>query len=62
MWEDYYRAHPAPPPGFVLDNPPDPTHEFFWSAAILLAALVPFGIMTVGRWIIAGRWRLGPRW
>jgi hypothetical protein len=29
VWEDYYRAHPAPPPGFVLDNPPDPTHEFF---------------------------------
>jgi hypothetical protein len=49
----------VPPPGFVLDHQPN---RIFWSVAILLLSLVPFGIMTTIRWIITARWRLGPRW
>jgi hypothetical protein len=49
---------------FNPDNPvpPDPTWYVVGSAVVLLLSLLPFSIMTVTRWIITARWRLGPRW
>jgi hypothetical protein len=51
VWDVYRR-----------DAAPHPTRYVVPIVYVLLAALVPFGIMTATRWIITSRWRFGPRW
>ncbi len=58
-------AAPAVPAPFVFKPdpvPPDPTNYVAEAAVVLLVSLLPFSIVTVIRWIIIGRWRLGPHW
>jgi hypothetical protein len=32
------------------------------SAYLMASLLLPYATLTIVRWIITGRWRLGPRW
>jgi hypothetical protein len=47
-----------------LQGPPaDPTPYILWGGAAAVACLVlPFSVLTVIRWTVTGRWRVGPRW
>jgi hypothetical protein len=36
-----------------------------WEAKLasgLFACLLPYIVLTITRWVVTGRWRLGPRW
>jgi hypothetical protein len=54
MW-DAYRS--------IRD--PDPSEHILYVetwAFLLSGSLLPFGMVTLARWVATGRWRLGPRW
>ena len=61
--EEAARA-PLPMATVIPDDPvsPDPTWYVVGGAVVLLLSMLPFSIMTVIRWIITARWRVGPRW
>jgi hypothetical protein len=57
LFRSWTAAHPIPSTDW-----PHPASDFLAVLEFSITVALPFGIMTVIRWIITASWRLGPRW